>query len=73
MKNKGVTMKTRGFEIAKGWEDRNINLPKRSTKNAAGYYIEAAADSIEAYDMALYYNGGIMKLVMNRHGWGVAA
>lgn len=34
----------------------------------SGYYIEAAADSIEAYDMALYYNGGIMKLVMNRHG-----
>ncbi|MBR6684053.1 MAG: hypothetical protein IKL38_06900, partial [Firmicutes bacterium] len=34
----------------------------------SGYYIETAADSIEAYDMALYYNGGIMKLVMNRHG-----
>ena len=23
--------KLRGFEIAKGWEDKNINLPKRST------------------------------------------
>ena len=39
-------MKTRGFEIAKGWEDKKINLPKRSTKNAAGYDIEAAEDMI---------------------------
>lgn len=39
-------MKTRGFEIAKGWEDKNINLPKRSTKNAAGYDIEAALDTL---------------------------
>lgn len=39
-------MKTRGFEIAKGWEDKNINLPKRSTKNAAGYDIEAALDTV---------------------------
>ena len=26
-------MRQRGFEIAKGWEDKGINLPKRSTKN----------------------------------------
>lgn len=39
-------MKTRGFEIAKGWEDKDINLPKRSTKNAAGYDIEAALDMV---------------------------
>ena len=39
-------MKTRGFEIAKGWEDKGINLPKRSTKNAAGYDIEAAEDCV---------------------------
>mgnify|MGYP003483792766 CR=1 FL=1 len=39
-------MKQRGFEIAKGWEDKGINLPKRSTKNAAGYDIEAAEDII---------------------------
>lgn len=39
-------MKTRGFEIAKGFEDKDINLPKRSTKNAAGYDIEAAEDII---------------------------
>ena len=39
-------MKIRGFEIAKGWENKGINLPKRSTKNAAGYDIEAAEDTI---------------------------
>lgn len=36
----------RGFEIAKGWEDKNINLPKRSTKYAAGYDVEAAEDIV---------------------------
>lgn len=36
----------RGFKIAKGWEDKGINLPKRSTKNAAGYDIEAAEDIV---------------------------
>jgi len=39
-------MKTRGFEIAKGYEDKNINLPVRKTKNAAGYDVEAAEDII---------------------------
>lgn len=39
-------MKTRGFEIAKGWEDKNINLPKRSTAHAAGYDVEAAEDVV---------------------------
>lgn len=34
--------KKRGFEIAKGFENANINLPIRSTKNSAGYDIEAA-------------------------------
>ena len=36
----------RGFEIAKGFENRNINLPVRSTKNSAGYDVEAAEDCI---------------------------
>ena len=36
----------RGFEIAKGWEDKNINLPKRSTAHAAAYDIEAAEDLV---------------------------
>ena len=38
--------KKRGFEIAKGFEKAQINLPKRSTKNSAGYDIEAAEDTI---------------------------
>jgi len=36
--------KVRGFEIAKGYEDKNINLPVRKTKYSAGYDIEAAED-----------------------------
>lgn len=36
----------RGFEIAKGWEDKSINLPIRKTKYAAGYDFEAAEDTI---------------------------
>ena len=38
--------KKRGFKIAKGFENANINLPVRSTKNSAGYDIEAAEDCI---------------------------
>ena len=36
--------KVRGFEIAKGFEDKKINLPIRKTKYSAGYDIEAAED-----------------------------
>lgn len=39
-------MKVRGFEIAKGWEDANIELPKRSTSGAAAYDIAAAEDTV---------------------------
>ena len=39
-------MKQRGFEIAKGWEDKNINIPVRKTKHSAGYDVEAAEDII---------------------------
>ena len=38
--------KERGFEIVKGYEDKNINLPIRKTARAAGYDIEAAEDII---------------------------
>ena len=38
--------KVRGFEVAKGFEDKNINLPVRKTKFAAGYDFEAAEDTI---------------------------
>lgn len=36
----------RGFEIAKGFENSNINMPVRKTKLSAGYDIEAAEDCI---------------------------
>jgi dUTPase len=35
---------SRKFEIAKGWEDKGINLPTRQTTHAAGYDFEAAED-----------------------------
>ena len=38
--------RTRGFEIAKGFENKNINLPVRKTKYSAGYDIEAAEDTV---------------------------
>ena len=38
--------KTRGFEIAKGWEGKNINMPIRKTARAAAYDLEAAEDTI---------------------------
>ena len=39
-------MKLRGFEVAKGFEDKDIHFPKRSTMHAAGYDVEAAEDVI---------------------------
>lgn len=36
----------RGFEVAKGFEEKDIKLPVRKTKYAAGYDIEAAEDCI---------------------------
>ena len=46
-------MKTRGFEIAKGWEDKDIHIPERKTKHSAGYDVEAAEDMI----IPMYYPG----------------
>ncbi len=39
-------MKERGFEIIKGWENKQINLPIRKTALSAGYDTEAAEDTI---------------------------
>ncbi len=39
-------MRTRGFEICKGFENSEINMPIRKTKNSVGYDIEAAEDTI---------------------------
>ena len=38
--------KQRGFEVAKGFEDKGINLPVRKTKYSAGYDIEEAEDVV---------------------------
>ena len=38
--------KIRGFEVAKGFEEKGINLPIRKTKYSAGYDIEAAEDVV---------------------------
>ena len=39
-------MKTRGFEVCKGFEDKDITLPIRKTKNSVGYDLEAAEDTV---------------------------
>ena len=36
----------RGFEIAKGFEEKNIKLPERKTKCSAAYDLEAAEDIV---------------------------
>ena len=38
--------KLRGFEIAKGFEDKGITMPVRKTKFSAGYDITSAEDCI---------------------------
>lgn len=38
--------RTRGFEIAKGFENEGINLPERKTGCSAGYDIESAEDCV---------------------------
>ena len=39
-------MKKRGFEVITAYQDKAIHLPKRATKNAAGYDFEAAEDIV---------------------------
>lgn len=46
-------MKVRGFEIAKGFEDKDIHLPERKTAHSAGYDVEAAEDIV----IPKYYPG----------------
>ncbi len=38
--------RVRGFEIAKGFEDKGINLPERKTRCSAAYDLEAAEDTV---------------------------
>ena len=35
-------MRNRGFEICKGFEDKDITLPIRKTKSSVAYDLEAA-------------------------------
>ena len=41
-------MRNRGFEVAKGFEDKGINLPERKTKFSAGYDIVNDLDGVLA-------------------------
>ncbi len=38
--------KIRGFEVVKGFEEKDIHLPRRKTKYSAAYDIEAAEDFV---------------------------
>lgn len=39
-------MKTRGFEVCKGYEDKALTLPKRQSKHAVAYDIHAPEDMV---------------------------
>ena len=39
-------MKKRGFEVVTNYQAKDINLPERATKNAAGYDFESAEDIV---------------------------
>ena len=48
----------RGFKVAKGFENESIILPKRQTKNSAGYDFYVAKDTtIKAHSIALIPTG----------------
>ena len=48
----------RGFKVAKGFENDSIILPKRQTKNSAGYDFYVAKDTIiKAHSVALIPTG----------------
>ena len=65
-------MAKRGFEVAKGFEDKGINLPKRGTANAAGYDFEAAEDVVipSLADLHKDYKDGVFK-IMTKELFGV--
>lgn len=58
-------MTKRGFKIAKGFEDKGINLPKRGTANAAGYDFEAAEDVVipSLVDLHKTYKDEVFKIM----------
>lgn len=58
-------LKIRGFEVAKGFEDKGINLPIRGTANAAGYDFEAAEDIVipSLFMVGLSYRDNIERIL----------
>ena len=54
-------MKIRGFEIAEGFENMDVTLPCRSTKNSAGYDFSA----IEDMEIPSYYSLLLEKITKN--------
>ena len=46
MKGNNKMGRKRGFEIAKGYENKDIHIPVRKTAHSAGYDVEAAEDII---------------------------
>lgn len=67
-----MSQKIRGFEIAKGFEDKGINLPKRSTSGAAGYDFEAAEDIIipSMFDIVFKYKAKIEEILEGESVFG---
>lgn len=61
-------MKLRGFEICKGYEDKGINLPKRQTKHAVGYDIEAAIETTVPSMFEAIKNGEEIKPTLVKTG-----
>lgn len=61
-------MKKRGFEICKGYENLGLNLPKRQTKHAVGYDIEAAEKTIVPSMFEAINNGKNIKPTLIRTG-----
>ncbi len=64
------TPRTRGFEIARGFENHEVNLPKRETKNAAGYDFEATETvTIPPIWMKMFQHITSMFSVLNLRGY----
>ena len=62
-------MKTRGFEVCKGYENESIILPERSTKNSAGYDFRAAEDiTIPSYYNTVSSSGEQLKPILVKTG-----
>jgi dUTP pyrophosphatase len=51
-------MKLRGFDICKGYEDKDVKLPKRATAHSAGYDFFAVEDvTIQPNEIKVVFTG----------------